>query len=392
MVRIAIVAVALGMAVMILSMAVVTGFKKEVTKKMVGMGSHVTITSIYSNRSLETDPISANPRLVEAVSSLPRFASISEYAVKGGMIKTPTAIHAVALKGIGTDYNTDFLRSHLVRGELPAVADSSRNKEILISENVARMTGLDVGDRTEMLFVSASRPVRRDRFKICGTYSTGMDETDNAIAYTDIRNVQKLNGWDSNMITGYEVMTTDFNKLEAFAQDVYAAVFDTSESTSDILKVEDIVSLNPQVFDWLKAHNMNALVIIVIMLVVAFLNMTSAMLIILLEKTSMIGTLKALGMRNSSVRKIFVFRSLKILLTGILWGNAVGLALAAIQRYTGIIKLNSTGYLLSHVPIDVSWTWLVGLNVAVPLVMLVLMTIPAGTVSAIKPDRTMRYQ
>lgn len=392
MVRIAMLAVALGMAVMILSMSVVTGFKKEITEKMVGMSSHVIITSLYSSRSLETDPIRKNQLLVDVVSSLPRFASISEYAVKGGMIKSPTAIHTLALKGIGPDYNTEFLKQHVLRGELPNVTDSARNKELLISEGVARLTGLDVGDRTEMLFVSTSRPVRRDRFKITGIYSTGMDETDNAIAYTDIRNVQKLNGWDYDMITGYEVMTTDFGSLDEFSQNVYAAVFDTADSTPDVLKVEDIVKLHPQVFDWLKAHNMNALVIIVIMLAVAFLNMTSALLIILLEKTSLIGILKALGMRNASVRKIFLLRSLKIVLTGMLWGDAVGLALALIQRHTGIIKLNSAGYMLSQVPIDLSWTWFAELNIAVPIVMLILMVIPAGTVSAIKPDRTMRYQ
>ena len=392
MVRIAVLAVALGMAVMILSLSVVTGFKKEITEKMVGVGSHVVITSLYSTRSLETDPIRKNQTLEDAVSALPRFASISAYAVKGGMIKSPTAIHTLALKGIGPDYNTEFLKRHLICGEIPNVTDSVRSKEIMISEGVARLTGLDVGDRTEMLFVSTSRPVRRDRFKISGIYSTGMDETDNAIAYTDIRNIQKLNGWDSDMITGYEVMTTEFSTLDEFSQNVYAAVFDTADSTSDVLKVEDIVKLHPQVFDWLKAHNMNALVIIVIMLAVAFLNMTSAMLITLLEKTSLIGILKALGMRNSSVRKIFLFRSLKTVLTGMFWGDVVGLALAVIQRSTGVIKLNSAGYMLSQVPIDLSWKWFTELNIAVPVVMLILMVIPASAVSAIKPDRTMRYQ
>lgn len=392
MVRIATLTVAVGMAVMIIALAVVTGFKKEVTAKLVGFGSHVRIVSLHSNNSLETDPIVYDSTLVDAISSLPRFASIAPYALKGGMIKTPDAIQGVALKGIGADYDTAFLDEHLLRGTLPQVDGSIRTKDLLISENIARTTGLDTMDRVEMLFISSARPIRRDRFKICGIYSTGMEELDDAMVFTDLRNVQRLNGWDTDRISGYEVMTTDFNRLEDFAEDVYEAVFDNADRTDDVLKVEDIVSLNPNTFDWLRAHNVNALVIMIIMLLVAFLNMVSAMLIILLEKTSMIGVLKALGMRNRDVQKVFMLRSMKIVFKGMLWGNVVGIGLSLIQKYTGIVSLDSTGYMLSHVPINLGWGWWLALNAAVPAVMLLLMIIPARAVSAVKPERTMRYQ
>lgn len=392
MVRIATLTVAVGMAVMILALAVVTGFKREVTAKLVGFGSHVRIVSLHSNASLETDPVTVDTALMESVARLPHFASVAPYAVKGGMIKTPEAIPGVALKGIGPDYDTAFLQEHLVVGSLPAVGGEVRSKELLVSANIARMLGLAVDDRVEMLFISSSRPVRRDRFKVCGIYSTGMEELDNAMTFTDIRNVQRLNGWNGEQVTGYEVMTTDFSRLDEFAEAVYGAVFDNADRTSDVLKVEDIVSLNPNTFDWLRAHNVNAAVIIVIMLLVAFLNMVSAMLIILLEKTSMIGVLKALGMRNRAVQKVFMLRSLAIVFRGMLWGNVVGIGLALLQKYTGLIRLDSTGYMLSRVPVHFGWEWWFALNVGVPLVMLVLMVIPARAVSAVRPERTMRYQ
>lgn len=392
MVRIATLTVAVGMAVMIVALAVVTGFKREVTAKLAGFGSHVRIVSLHSNNSLETNPVTYDSTLVEAVSALPRFASIAPYAVKGGMIKTPDAIQGVALKGIGTDYDTSFLESHLLRGKMPRTADTVRAKDLLISENIARMTGLDTDDRVELLFISEARPLRRDRFRVCGIYSTGMEELDDLMTFTDIRNVQRLNGWSADRITGYEVMTTDFNRLEEFAESVYGAVFDNADHTGDVLKVEDIVSLNPNTFDWLRAHNVNALVIMIIMLAVAFLNMVSAMLIILLEKTSMIGILKALGMRNRDVQRVFMLRSMKIVFSGMLWGNIAGIGLSLIQKYTGIIRLDSTGYMLSHVPVHLGWDWWIALNAAVPVVMLLLMIIPARAVSAISPERTMRYQ
>lgn len=392
MVRIATITVAVGMAVMIVALAVVVGFKREITAKMVGFGSHVRVVSLYSSNSFETDPVTVDSALISSISDLPRTGSVSVYALKGGMLKTPEAIHGVALKGIGADYDMSFLQAHLVRGALPRVADSARTKELLVSDNTAKMLGLDTDDQVEILFINSSRPVRRDRFKISGIYSTGMDELDDAMTFTDIRNVQRLNSWRPDQVTGYEVNTTDFGRIEEFTDEIYNAVMDNSEDVSDVLKVENVVSINPNTFDWLKAHNVNAAVIITIMLLVAFLNMVSAMLIILLEKTSMIGVLKALGMRNGGIRKIFLLRSLKIVLSGVFWGNVVGLALVFLQKYTGIIHLDNKGYMLSEVPVSFGWDWWLALNIGLPLVMLILMLIPLAAVSAIKPERTIRYQ
>ncbi len=391
MVRIATVTVALGTAVMIVAMAVVTGFKREITAKLAGVGSHVRIVSLYSNDSMETDPIPVDTLLEHRIAELPRFRSITRYAMKGAMIKTADAIQGVALKGVTDGYDSAFLRAHLLRGTLPRTA-GERSKDLLISESVARKTGLDTASRVQMLFVGGDRPVRRDRFKVCGVYETGMEELDGAMTFTDIRNVQRVAGWSENEISGYEIMTDDFSRLEEFAESVYGVVFDAAETSSDVLKVEDIVSLNPNTFDWLKAHDTNALVIIVIMLAVSFLNMMSAMLIILLEKTRTIGVLKALGMTDGGVRRVFLLRSLRIVGVGMLWGNAIGLALCMIQKYTGLLTLDSAGYMLSSVPVAVEMGWWLPLNVALPVVMAVLLLIPAQMVSSIRPERTVRYQ
>lgn len=392
MVRIATITVALGMAVMIIALAVISGFKHDITEKIVGFGAHVRIVNLDGNNSFETTPIYVDSSLIATISHIPACKNISTYALKGGILKTPDAIEGVALKGIGPDYDISFLAKHLVKGNLPDIADSVRHKEILISKPLADILVLDAGDRVEMMFVSSSQPVRRDRFKICGIYATGMDEMDKAMAFTDIRNVQRLNGWSATQISGYEIMGNNFSQLEQLSDDIYQAVYEHQGREDEVLKVENIVWLNPNIFDWLKAHNVNAIVIIVIMLAVALLNMISAMLIIMLEKTSMIGILKALGMRNGAVQKIFLYSSLRIIATGMLYGNIAGLGIALLQKYAKLIKLDSAGYMISEVPISINWDWLLGLNIGVPVIMTLLLTLPAMVVTSIKPDKTIRYQ
>ncbi len=394
MVRIATITVAVGMAVMIIALAVINGFRKDITDKLVGFGAHVRIVNIDGGTgSFEMPPVALDTALMNALADIPGFRSVATYAVKGGIIKTADAIQGVALKGVGEDYDMSFFGENLLEGSLPAVGGTDRKKDLLISRNVADMLRLEVGDKVEIFFISSSRPVRRDRFEVCGIYSSGLDEMDRVMTFTDIRNVQRLLGWSGDQITGYEVMTSDFDRLAGFADDVFRTVFfDPAGTSSGNLIVEDVVSLNVNTFDWLRAHNVNAAVVIVIMLLVALLNMVSAMLIILLEKTSMIGILKSLGMRNGAVRKIFLIRSLRIVLTGMLYGNIVGLGVCFIQKYTGLMKLDSSGYIVSEVPIDLGWEWWLPLNVGVPVVMAVLLMIPAMVVSGIKPEKTIRFQ
>lgn len=394
MVRIATITVAISIAVMIISLAVIAGFKSEITGRLVGFGGHAEIVHLDGNHSFETVPIERNREVEERVSLVPNFKSLNTFAVKGGMIKTDEAMDGIVLKGVEGDYDWSFFQSNLVRGSLPVVGDSIRTKDILIAQSLASVMRLEVDDRVEMLFVSEDRPPRRDRFKVCGIYNTGFEELDKITVITDIRNVQRLNRWDDNQITGYEISTTRFDKIGQFTGDIYEAVMEVdiaSESGLNLM-VTNIVSSNPNLFDWLKAHNVNAAVVIIIMIMVALLNMISALLIIVLERTQMVGILKALGMNNGAIQKIFVIRSGFIIAKGLLWGNIVGLGLCFIQAKTGLIRLSQSDYLISQVPIKLDIITIVGLNVGVFALILLLLTLPTMIVSTIKPDTTIRYQ
>lgn len=392
MVRIATVTVAVSITVMIVALAVIFGFKHDITEKLTGFAGDVDIVNLDGNSSYETVPIRRNPALEEAVRGIENFESIYPYAVKGGIIKTDQAMQGVMLKGVDSTYDWSFFRSALVEGRLPVVDDSVRNVEILISQSLSDMLRLGLGDRVEMLFIQTGRPPRRYAFKVAGIYKTGLEEQDKVVIPTDIRNIQRLNRWDADQITGYEVNTSDFAQLDRFEEDVYRAVVATESTDDESLMAVSVRDNYPQLFDWLRAHDVNAAVIIVIMLIVALLNMISALLIILLERTRMIGELKALGMDNRALQKIFVIRSSFIVLKGMVWGNIIGIGLCLLQHYTHIIKLNETGYFLSEVPIQLGAGWLVLINAGAFVLIVALLAIPTMVVSRISPDKTIRFQ
>ena len=392
MIRIASLTVGIGMAVMIVSLAVITGFRNEITGKLIGFGAHVQVVNLDGNNSLETNPIPRNPILEKHLSEIPDFAAAHPFAIEGGILKTDETMQGIMLKGVDRDYDWSFFEQNLREGELPRVGDSLRTKDILISTTLARLMKLKVDDRVEMLFIREGRSPRRDRFKISGLYDSGFEELDKMVIPTDIRNVQRLNGWDSTQITGYEVTTDAFSQLDRFADEVYDVLVQTDPIGEESLMAVSIREKFPNLFDWLQAHNVNVAVIITIMLLVALLNMISALLIILLERTRMIGVLKALGMNNRSLQKIFVIRSAFIVLRGMFWGNIAGVALCLLQAQTHLVKLNQSGYFLSSVPIELNWDWWIGLNAGTFILIVALMTVPTLIVSRIRPDVTIRYQ
>ncbi len=385
MVRIAVATVAVSMAVMVVALAVIFGFKREVAARLTGFTGHVEVVNFDSNSSFETAPIVRSVALEEAVRQVPGFASIAPYAIKGGMIKADDAIQTVMLKGMDAAYDWSFFANSLVEGTLPVVDDSVRRPEILISKPLADMLRLGVGGRAEMLFVQQGSQPRRYVFEVAGIYATGFDEMDRLVVPTDIRNVQRLARWDDTQITGYEVNSTGHTDLAQFRDRVEEAL----PMGMMALSVEDKY---PQLFDWLRAHNVNAAVIIVIMIAVAFLNMGAALLIILLEKTRMIGLLKSLGMADGALQRVFVMRSAAIVLRGMVWGNLIGIALCLAQKWGHFVALNQTGYMLSEVPISLGAGWLLALNAGAFVLMVGLMMIPALVVSRITPDKTIRYQ
>ena len=390
--RIAVISVALSVAVMLLAMAVIMGFKQEVSRKVAAFSGHAVVNGVRGVGTLDSAPVRRSARAEELIRTTEGFVSLAPYAVKGGIVRTADAVQGVMLKGVDGDYDWSSFGQWLVEGELPRVGDSVRTKDILLSRGMAEKLMLGVGDKVEMLFVETGDRPRRDRFKVAGIYSSGMDEMDDAVIMTDLRNVQRLSDWAPDEISGYEVFTDDLAGADDFARRLgHTLLYDEDDATAN-LAVTSVTELYASIFDWLKAHDVNAAVIIVIMLVVAFFNMTSALLILVLERTRMIGLLKAFGMRNGCLRRIFLWRAGFVTLRGLAWGNAVGLGLCLVQKWTHLIKLSSEGYLLSEVPVSLGWGWWLALNAGFVAAIVALLVIPTAVVSGVKPEETIRYE
>ena len=392
MVRIATASVAVGLAVMIVTMAVVMGFKAEIARKVSGFTSHVQVTYIRSSNSLESSPIERSDSVEQLLRGVEGLRSMSAYALKGGVVKTAEGVAGMVLKGVGADYDPSFFAEALVDGTLPRVGEEVRYKDILMPKVVADRLDIAVGDRVEMLFVEEDALPRRDRFKVCGLFSTGMDEMDKGMALTDIRNVQRLSGWDERTISGYEITTDNFSRVEEFADRINTELMFRGGDDAVNLVAMSIEQLYMVMFNWLKTHDVNAVVIIIIMIAVALFNMMSALLIMVLERTRMVGVLKALGMDNGALQRIFLYRAAFLVLKGMVWGNLVGIGFCLVQRWTNLLKLDPAGYMVSAVPVSLDWWWLVLLNAGVLAVIVLLLVLPARIVASIKPEEAMRYE
>ena len=390
MLVIATISVAVSMAVMLVSMSVIGGFKVALEEILTGFAAHVRVEVLQASSVADATPLELSPEFEQKVAGLDHFGSIARVAEKSGIIKSATAMQGSLIKGVDVGYDSLFYRSCLVEGRLPRIGGESRTKDILVSEALANMLEVGLNDKVEMVFTSPEAPIRRDAYKIVGIYNSGMTTMDRSLALTDIRNIQRLNGWNENQVTCYEIMADDVAALDEFAGNVRVEALYAGGDT--LWRTSDLRSSYPQYFDWLATHDINGVVIIVIMIVVALLNMITALLIIIFERIQMIGTLKALGMRNGAIQRVFLWRSLSVILRGLVWGNAVGLGLMAVQYFTGAFKLDAEAYILSSVPISFELWWWLGLNLLVPLVLVVLLSVPVAVISRIKPDQTLKYQ
>lgn len=392
MVRIAELSVALSVAAMILSLAVVMGFKREITRRMTGFMAHIEVTDVRGTQVASPVPVVRDASLEGVLRATDGVQSLWPYAVREGVVKSPDAVQGVVLKGVDGTYDWAFFADRLVEGRLPRVADSVRCKEVLLSRLLADRLAVGAGERIEMLFVDPDEGLRRDRFRIVGLYDSGMEEMDGAMVLTDLRNVQRLADWEAGEVSGYEIRVADFDRVDEVAQHLSYELLYGFAAEDQNLVASSIKELYPNIFDWLKAHDVNAAVIIVVMLVVAFFNMASALMILVLERTRMIGLLKALGMRNGAVQRIFLWRALFITLRGLAWGNLVGLGCCFVQQHFHLLRLDAAAYLLDEVPVAVGWGWWLALNVGVVATVVLLLTIPARVVSTVKPSETIRYE
>lgn len=392
MVRIAEVSVALGIAVMILALAVVMGFKREITRRIVGFAAPVQVSDVRGFGAGSGHPVQRTGALERLIGSQEGFAALHPYALKEGIVKTPDAVEGMLLKGVDGTYDWSFFSDFLVEGALPQTDDSVRTKDVLLSRTAADRLLLRVGDKLEMLFVDPGMEPRRDRFRVAGIYATGMDEMDRTLMLTDLRNVQRLWGWTPAEVSGYEVSVRPSEAPEAFASRLsQALLYSDLDETANLaaLAVEERYA---HIFDWLRAHDVNAAVVIAIMLAVAFFNMASALLILVLEGMRTIGLLKTLGMPNGAVQRIFLWRGAFIVLRGLVWGNLAGVALCLVQQRFHVLKLNAEGYMLSEVPVALDWSWWLVLNVGAAAAIVALMVLPARVVATIKPSETLHYE
>lgn len=388
--NIAIFGISLGLAVMIVSIAVVTGFKNEITRKVVGFAAHIQILNFDSNISYETQPINSQQEFLEALREDPSIAAVQVFATKAGIIKTKSDIQGVVLKGVGPDYDWGFLQDYLQEGEILSFTDSLRSNKVLISRYIASLLKLNLNDDFLMYFIQD--PPRMRRFTVAGIFETSLEEFDRVFIFGDIRHIQKLNDWTEEQISGFEVNLNSFSKLEEKTIQVMNTVGFGFEEDGSRLKVINIHDKYPQIFDWLNLQDMNVLIILILMLVVAGFNMVSGLLILILDRTNMIGILKALGSPNVSIRKIFMYQSGFLIIRGLFWGNIIGIGLCLLQKFTGIMELDQSSYYLNTVPVNLNILYIIALNLGTALAIILMLIIPSMIISRISPANAIRFE
>lgn len=391
-IRIALAGIALGLTVMIISVAVVTGFKKEIRDKVIGFGSHIQIINYDSNNSYETRPISINQPFLDDIQEIDEVKFLQPYATKPGMIKTDEYIQGIVFKGVTREYNWDFFRSNLVEGNIPAIKDTERVNEVLLSEKISKLLHLNINDKAIVYFIREDETIPRMlQLEVCGIYNTGFEEFDNLFIVGDLKQIQRLNNWKQNQITGFEVVIEDFFQIEDTEQAIRNIIIDYRNEDAEILRTQSITRVFPQIFDWLTILDMNVWIILILMVTVASFNMVSGLLVLILERSSMIGVLKAMGSANWSVRKVFVYLSVFLTGRGLLWGNIIGISIVLLQSTFHIIQLDPESYYMDFVPMNFSFTHLLLLNVGTITVTGLILIIPSYFISRISPDKVIRF-
>lgn len=395
MMRLASVTVGLGIAVMIITLSVVAGFRQQINGALRGMMADMTICDVSGFMRQESEAVRPSEEFVREVGALRGVESISPQVVLNGMAKSGDNVAGLQIKGIDTEYDTAWWQSVLLEGALPDLAAEHRGKELLLSEATARKLDVAVGDKVEMLFAVGDERPRRDRFKVSGIFRTGLEEMDLRMAIGDVRDVRRIAGWADDEVSGYDVMLDDGADAEAVSDEIFQIIdrrYDAGDESVGSLVVNSIRERFPVVYDWLKAHNINARVIIVIIMVVVLFNMAAAMLIMVLDRTAMIGSLKALGMRNGAIRRMFIYRAARLFVAGALWGNVVALVLVGVQAVWHPVELNPSGYMLTYLPVKVELWRVVLLNAGALAVTVVVMLLPSAMIARISPSESLKYK
>lgn len=390
-IRIATIGVAIGLAVMIVTVSVVIGFKHTIRDKVAGFGSHIQVENIMSFNTASDFPICINDSMLQLLETIPGIKHAERYAITQGILKTDEDFLGVALKGIGQEYDLSFIQENLVEGELPQFCDSSTKYPLVISKTIAQKLRLKIDDRIFAYFIS-DEGVKARRFTVKAIYQTNMKRFDDSFCLTDIYATNKLNGWFTDQCSGAELIVDDFDHLETASHNVVKKMNRTLDAYNNTFSSRTITDAYPQIFSWLELLDINVWIILGLMIVLAGFTMTSGLLIIILERTQMIGILKALGARDSMIRKTFLWFSVFIISRGLLWGNIIGIGLVLLQQTTGIVTLDPQTYYVSEAPMELNLFYVLLLNIATLFISIFVLIAPSYLVAKIHPARSMRYE
>lgn len=390
-IAIAIAGIAIGLAVMIVSIAVVLGFKHTIQNKVVGFGSHIQVTNFMSQMSSNYFPIVMDDSMMNVIKKMPGVKRVERFAYKQGILKTENDFLGVIFKGVGPEFDATFVRQHLVEGSVPAFSDKASGNKILISKNMADKLKVKSGERIFAYFIDDTG-VRLRKYTIYGIYQTNLNQYDEYICFTDLYSVVKLNNWSPDQASGAEVVVKDFEKVDEAEQYFIKNINRTNDRNGETYSSQTIREINPQIFNWLDLLDLNVLIIIILMMVVAGVTMISGLLIIILECTNMIGVMKALGSSNGAIRRVFLWFAAFVIGRGLIIGNAIGFALVLLQGQFGIVKLDPSIYYINAVPVEINLPLFAALNVLTFVFCVVVLIGPSYLISHISPTKSIRYE
>jgi lipoprotein-releasing system permease protein len=390
-VRIAMAGIAIGLAVMIIAVAIVVGFKKEVREKVIGFGGHIQLANFDNNISYESVPIAISDSLRNVLDNTSGIKHIELYATKPCIIKTGTDFQGIVMKGMGHDFDTSFFNKHLVEGKMISIDSAKSTNDVIISRTTANMMRFKCGDSFLAYFVD-NNDVRARKFTISGIYDTGFTDYDKLFVICDIKLIRRINDWDGDMASGLDIFIDDFNRLDEINEELYFSLIDKQDRLGNTYYVRSLKELNPMIFNWLGVLDSNVIIILVLMILVSGFTMISGILIIILERANMIGVLKALGQQNNSIRKVFLYVSFFLIVRGMLWGNIIGISFCLLQHHFKWLKLNSEIYYNDSVPIELGLFALLLINVCSLIVSMVMMLVPSTLISRIEPVKSIRFE
>ena len=382
--------VSLGLVVMLVTIAVSFGFKHEVREKAVGFSSHLHISNYETAQDYEALPVAADTSLLQMLVGLDGVTHVQRYATKAGVFRTDEDFMGYVLKGVASDYDLSFYTRYLQDGIVPQFSDSTATNKILISRLIADKLQLSVGDKVDSYFLQGG--MRARRYTVAGIYDTGFSEYDRLFVITDLKAVQALNRWESDQVTGVEVMLADFSKVEEMNWELGSLLDRTEDKYGEEYLVQSVEDINPSLFAWLDVLDVNVWLILALMIGVAAFTMISGLLILIIERTQFIGILKALGASDKAVRKTFLYLAMLIIGKGMLWGNVLGLGLCAIQKCYRLIPLNPQDYYLDCVPIEFNWPFIIAVNVVMFVLSVLILIVPSHLISRIYPTKAMRFE